>query len=848
MRDRSPWSGWITMLLAAVLAAGLVGLTVLFGYWHPRAGSRRNGVSDRSATLPEPRGATAQGSPGPREGTGGPGREAGGPGLRLLPAIPASFGDPRLGPLRQAAMTWRQSTGPRRRMVDQVCLVPDVPSFFEAIAAWDERSFFPILIDEPAWTLPFLRAFRPSRVVRYIRRGDGRTAQVSPSRSPTRAEVRLAHWQSAIEAVAKAWSDESPPDGQFPPAGAPPRGLGPTPPGLVLTAPDSPMLAGAVALAAGRFQPLVRVEPTMWTLDDTRNPGRVYHLGDKLTLPEATRFARHLEARVASVTPRYGQLGDDCDFLTIAGDWPYRYENDVERGPVRGVHALDDLIGRKLEGDTDAQGLNLSRRRWAYAGRLLGDPAASVARAMGALFLRPAEALLWDTYNAGGMWSDYSLFSAADRLGRSSSGPGGVLIRAGERADLGSWHRVVDPRNRFGFIWINSSGSPQMFNIKGGPGRPADLPTGLPAAVVMIHSFSAADPSDPRTIAGRWLAQGAFVYYGSVNEPYLQAFRPAGLVAEMVAAEVPLAAALRQVEFEPFGRPWRLIYLGDPLYRLPSLTGTIGPPSADHQTLLTTDIPSAVAGQAREPSNGESRPALSTNDRVSSREWRKMVKSYEDWPVVEVTASESRPATSTGGYDETLLRWCLDAAIVELEANLPVDDRSPSLAGSRQPERLSVLKRIRRNQLERSLCPIYEDLLIDALRDSGELEELHLRLTRIPPDERRPVVWQAIENTAMARLSQMAQDRDPGRGFARALDLWDGMIRLSWPADPDFPAQLTERVSAMAEADAPRRLAPWLNCLRKAGPELGARPGPSSLATVIAAERARVEAKLGPSP
>ena len=39
------------------------------------------------------------------------------------------------------------------------------------------------------------------------------------------------------------------------------RGLGATPPGLVLAAPDSPMLAGAVALAAGHFQPLVRLEP-----------------------------------------------------------------------------------------------------------------------------------------------------------------------------------------------------------------------------------------------------------------------------------------------------------------------------------------------------------------------------------------------------------------------------------------------------------------------------------------------------------------------------------------------------------------------------------------------------------
>jgi len=71
-----------------------------------------------------------------------------------------------LSSLRRAADSWRQLLEQRRLVIDQVCLVPDVSSFLEAIAAWDERHFFPILIDEPHWVLPFLRAFRPARVVR----------------------------------------------------------------------------------------------------------------------------------------------------------------------------------------------------------------------------------------------------------------------------------------------------------------------------------------------------------------------------------------------------------------------------------------------------------------------------------------------------------------------------------------------------------------------------------------------------------------------------------------------------------------------------------------------------------
>ena len=54
---------------------------------------------------------------------------------------------------------------------------------------------------------------------------------------------------------------------------------------------------------------------------------------------------------------------------------------------------------------------------------------------------------------------------------------------------------------------INSSGGPTEFNLPGGAGQTGDVPWTAPAAVLMIHSFSAADPLDPGTIAGRWLAK-----------------------------------------------------------------------------------------------------------------------------------------------------------------------------------------------------------------------------------------------------------------------------------------------------------------------------------------------------
>ena len=184
---------------------------------------------------------------------------------------------------------WRYSTGPLRLVVDQVCLVPDVPSFFEAIATWDQRHFFPILIDEPAWTLPFLRAFRPARVVRYNtrareHRGDRRAAStVRPGfRARRRTDSpsgrrRWRPWRGPGRTTRRQMVGSRRPVHRR-------RDWGRLRRAWCCPAPDSPMLAGAVALAAGRFQPMVRLEPSMWSLDEPGDAGRVYRFGDVLTL------------------------------------------------------------------------------------------------------------------------------------------------------------------------------------------------------------------------------------------------------------------------------------------------------------------------------------------------------------------------------------------------------------------------------------------------------------------------------------------------------------------------------------------------------------------------------------
>lgn len=445
--------------------------------------------------------------------------------------------DPRLADLRKASATWEFRSGPVRKCVNLVCLVPDFPTFLDAIATWDETHYFPILLEDAKFTLKFLRAFQPAKVVRF------------PARAEPIPDEQL--WDSALSAVGRSWVDEG--DAEPPPGDAVPALSRPTPPGVVFSVPGSSSLAGAIALAAGRFQPLLR-----W---DIKKGTR-----DLLTTPEAEALANELIRKVSAVVPSFDELGDACDFVTLAGPWPYRYDLQfAEAGElgqrigfkIEGTAVLDDLLGR---GDV--------MRRWAFVGRLVGDDRESLYRAMCSLFLQPESAVLFDTYDQGKPpWTEYEMVTAAERLG--GSGVTVQHVEGTDRANAAGWHQAFDPLNRARLVLINSSGGPRDFRLTGArKGVPDDIPPSDPTAVLMIHSFSASNPFDPETVAGRWLSNGAFLYFGSVNEPTLAAFRPPTLVADLIAEYLPLSAAVRQLGGEPFGFPWRLIFLGDPLYRL----------------------------------------------------------------------------------------------------------------------------------------------------------------------------------------------------------------------------------------------------------------------------------------
>lgn len=605
-----------------------------------------------------------------------------------------SLFDPRFEEVRKASVTWDNRPGPSRQVVDMVCLVPDLPTFFEAVAAWDEAHYFPVLIDDVELTFKFLRAFRPARIVRY----PSKAAAIPPDKV----------WEKAVAAVGKAWSSGNVPADRIPRGDAPPASLGPTPPGVVVSTPDSPSLAGAVALAAGRFQPLLKWETPK-------------HFADVIPEGEARDLSLSLDALVSGCVPRYDALGDDCDFVTLAGDYPYRYTANNQS------NAFDDLILRSAR----------TGSRWAFAGRIMGDPVQSAYRAMCSLFLSPSTALMYNTYQEKEPpWSQYAMTRAAAVLGKVLP----VTHRSGPRAGLAGWHQTFDPVNRFGLVVLNSHGNPTTFHLEAGPGQTADIPESGPAVVLMIHSFSADMPTDPDTIAGRWLANGAYAFYGSMNEPYLHAFRTPGLASSFLAENLPVVVSQRQTSGEAAAQPWRLVYFGDPLYRLKPLPADAGR--------------TASWG----PVDG----------------WR----SYGEYLPPAPNAAEG-----------LRLNWALKAAIFRLQTGT---------APRQKTDLPGTLLGIARDRLEPPFRPLYDDLLADTLFQAGRTAELIDRLSRIPPAERSPAVRRHLETAQTAALQRAASTNN----FRQALSLWGDVIRAR--GSRDFARVFTERVGRLADTPVKR--------------------------------------------
>jgi len=334
-------------------------------------------------------------------------------------------------------------------------------------------------------------------------------------------------------------------------------------------------------------------------------------------------------------------------------------------------------------------------------------------------------------------------------------------------------------------VWINSHGSPTVFHLGKEDASTLDVPRTVPCAVVMVHSFSAADPDDPSTIAGRWLANGAFVYFGSMNEPFLQAFRTPRLVVDLLAEHLPMAAALRNTSIEAFSAPWRLEYLGDPLFRLK---------------------PRPLAG----PRRAGSGPHRILPDETTA-----------NWPVI--TGSDPTP---TDGSAEATLRLAVDEAFAS--ASSPqTNPNDPAIADS-----ISKLSAIDRDRLPAGSRRKSDSILADLLYHAKRRGELRSRIESIPPGERPPELGRWLDAIRSVDFAWLLSVDD----FDRIVPAWTRIVGSDAPND--FQRQATARVGA--QANDPDRRSEWAAALRA---KIGDRPLAAG-SDYLGAELTKVEAAI----
>lgn len=432
-----------------------------------------------------------------------------------------------------------QKLGARVRAVDRavgvcpvVVIVPDERSFVEAVARWTTAARFPVLLDDGSpesreAIARFVRAFEPERVLRW---------QAEGGDEPWNGRER----REAIEAaMVRAWGLELA-EGEQPVPGliAHWRSMGAPPPGVVVLGEGDSAWPAALALATARMQPIVWLSA----------PGGI---NQTISSEDADAFCSTLESSLDALGLQWNALGDEIDAVTLCMNAPARHTSDQH-----GTTAFTDRVGRSGSASSGAP-------RWAWAGHVFGSSSKTATNAMASIFLFTDSAWLFDTYPSDPPWSNYSLAPAAEIYRKI-----GLDVEASEpqARGLASFQQRAGAALDAGFVAMNTKGRMSEFALAPGMAAGRDVPVlSVPAAVYVIHSFSAQRPGVSTSVAGAWLTRGAFAYMGSVDEPGLQSFVPQPTYAARLGSLFPFGAAGRE---DGLLENRKLATFGDPLWML----------------------------------------------------------------------------------------------------------------------------------------------------------------------------------------------------------------------------------------------------------------------------------------
>jgi hypothetical protein len=425
----------------------------------------------------------------------------------------------------------------QRKIVRAVKIVPDVDTFYSELARWNGEMIYPILLGDTRWTMKFLRAYRPEIVV-----------HVPAVKGPPKREVAL------LRAIASSYQKTPLPPEKV--VGADDinqlclKASKGKPTGLVIIDPDFAAAPAGAALAAARSQ-MVYVRKGYGDFEK------------RLTLAEADTIRKDIAARLMRSGVGFRAYGTDLDGLTLACDAPYRY--DALDAPEAGVRALDDFIARKDSGAP-----------WGVVGRMLGDEAAAIYRAMCSIFLQPEEALFFSRYSTNSLpWRLYDPVKSVKLFRKVMP----VRETHSSESTIKRWKALMASGNRAGFLFINSSGGGYTWSLSGSQGYPSDIPDSVPSQIHIIHSGSSSVPLDKGSVMGTWLEAGAYNYFGSMAEPMLEAFVTPDSVAGRMFRGYPFAVGCRTLTGS-YSYPWRLVFFGDPLAVLFHKAESIAPKQA----------------------------------------------------------------------------------------------------------------------------------------------------------------------------------------------------------------------------------------------------------------------------
>lgn len=419
-------------------------------------------------------------------------------------------------------------------ILSTVVIVPDGKSYIRAIALWDPKFRFPVLIDDGTAAsrediARFVRGYAPKKIVHWSAKDDAAIGRLA-------VEAALRHvWGKPLPEEPKDPNVVTNADllARWKAIGVPRTGI-------VITAEDDPAWTAALALAVGRAQPLAWVPRPP--------PGRV---DTYISADELRKFEGAIEAACDATGLAWRTLDDDIDAVTLCMASP----NNVQAEPKL-VLATTDCVGRLHPDPAERIG---KRDRWAWTGQIFGTESRSAYAAMCSLFLTAKKAWLFDGYPPGKPWSDFDATAAAEPLKHLNLE---TIVDDAPNSSERAWRVRVSQVLDAGLICVNTKGMPNEFNLEPGRLLPADAPIlNVPAMVDFVHSWSAHAPSERWTVGGRWIERGAYAYLGSVDEPFLGAFVPTPLATVRLMAKFPFAAALRSDN----GQAWKLTIVGDPL-------------------------------------------------------------------------------------------------------------------------------------------------------------------------------------------------------------------------------------------------------------------------------------------